>query len=770
MPPPDPNHLPAHSNSAFPEGKRGSAPDALAIRRLDGWRTLARGDRGARPLLAGLATVLLLAELLAPTTSAANLVTNGDFETLGPTQHDSHQQGLLPAPWFNPSPGQTPDLYTEIDDYGLLPWEFSHFGSGENAPDVVSDPNGLRWVGGGSLYFEHVRQLLEEPGLPEIHYTFSAEVHQGRGQPATWCLDLGNGTFDAPELACCLDPTTDGLYEWESRQCSFVAAQAFDRIQMRPLSVPEGLDAYPGIDDVTIRLTFCGNGTVDADENESCDDGNLINGDCCSDTCAPEPAGGGCVGDVDLCTPATCDGAGACVEGATRDCPADQMPFDCWTPACVPATGDCELTKRPGFSLCISDPDNIEYNRCTVEICTAQALCIVREHRDCSDTDACNGAETCQTTYNLGEPLPSVSCIEGIPPADGAACSSDGVGCTTDACTAGVCTHVVNDAACDDNFACTVESCDIAAGCSSTPVDAACDDGVACTKDTCSPTGGCLHEPIDTRCNDGIECTADACRPEDPAAGDDGCLSTPDNVVCDDGQGCTADICDATTGCLHEDPCDDGDLCSIDVCFEKPDENPDFRCENTLEPRPACFAASGSLAISENINPARNSLVWKWGPRAAPNVPRAALGNPASDAYALCIWDSTTAGGPTLWTWLELPPGLARPPLVAAGWTNRLLRAGADLRITYVDRLALSDGVGSVQIESSTLVAGRANAQVKAAGINLPLGAHSSPTRFLAAFPDVRAQLVNSMGTCWDTTFESGDISRNNASRFLAND
>jgi hypothetical protein len=60
---------------------------------------------------------------------------------------------------------------------------------------------------------------------------------------------------------------------------------------------------------------------------------------------------------------------------------------------------------------------------------------------------------------------------------------------------AGRCVHVpVN---CDDQNACTLDSCDPAVGtCTHAPVS--CDDGNACTADSCDPIAGCQHQPIAT--------------------------------------------------------------------------------------------------------------------------------------------------------------------------------------------------------------------------------------------------------------------------------
>ena len=64
-----------------------------------------------------------------------------------------------------------------------------------------------------------------------------------------------------------------------------------------------------------VRVPSCGDGILDG--GESCDDGNAVNGDCCSSSCAFEAAGDPC-SDSDPCTLDECDGAGACGVAAPR--------------------------------------------------------------------------------------------------------------------------------------------------------------------------------------------------------------------------------------------------------------------------------------------------------------------------------------------------------------------------------------------------------------------------------------------------------------------
>ncbi|MCP3979690.1 MAG: hypothetical protein GY716_10245, partial [bacterium] len=81
--------------------------------------------------------------------------------------------------------------------------------------------------------------------------------------------------------------------------------------------------------------------------------------------------------------------------------------------------------------------------------------------------------------------------------------------------------------------------------CTNTPVD--CDDNNACTLDSCDPTTGeCVHEPI--VCDDGDECTVDSC---DPATGQ--CIFDP--LSCDDGDPCTVDTCEGGVNFLGGNAC-----------------------------------------------------------------------------------------------------------------------------------------------------------------------------------------------------------------------
>ncbi len=94
---------------------------------------------------------------------------------------------------------------------------------------------------------------------------------------------------------------------------------------------------------------------------------------------------------------------------------------------------------------------------------------------------------------------------------------------------------------------------------------AECNDNNACTTDNCS-AGICTNVPVNT--NDGNACTADNCNPAN------GVISHL-AINCDDGNSCTDDSCSTVAGCVYTPiigccnsnaDCSDNDPCTIDVC------------------------------------------------------------------------------------------------------------------------------------------------------------------------------------------------------------
>ena len=85
-----------------------------------------------------------------------------------------------------------------------------------------------------------------------------------------------------------------------------------------------------------------------------------------------------------------------------------------------------------------------------------------------------------------------------------------------------------------------------------------CDDQIACTDDSCVVGGVCQHDPVDARCATGQRCfVGRGC-----AAG----LSCVSSADCDDHVDCTQDICVAGGTCQHvrnDSRCQDMQVCSV---------------------------------------------------------------------------------------------------------------------------------------------------------------------------------------------------------------
>src|SRR5439155_1704607 len=152
---------------------------------------------------------------------------------------------------------------------------------------------------------------------------------------------------------------------------------------------------------------------------------------------------------------------------------------------------------------------------------------------ECDDGDVCNGLETCvagacQSGTALCVPL--LGC-QHTPVVDGTSCSDGNLCNGSETCLGGVCGGS-GGLGCDDNSPCTADTCDPLLGCQHAPVvdGTACSDGDACNgTETCQ--GGTCTAGTALNCNDNNACTTDTC---DAAAG---CqhAAVPNGTACGDG-------------------------------------------------------------------------------------------------------------------------------------------------------------------------------------------------------------------------------------------
>jgi hypothetical protein len=196
---------------------------------------------------------------------------------------------------------------------------------------------------------------------------------------------------------------------------------------------------------------------------------------------------------------------------------------------------------------------------CTKDVCdTSTGKCAHPAAPDgtaCDDATVCNGREVCA----------SGACVKGTAPT-----CNDQSACTTDSCdpVAG-CRYapVADGTSCADANLCNgAETC--RAGACVQGAAPSCDDRNPCTTDACAAATGCTHVAVAdaTPCADSNPCNGvETCRAGTCAAG------TPPS--CDDYNVCTVDSC-APAGCQHVPLPDetlrpDGTVCNgVEVCYK----------------------------------------------------------------------------------------------------------------------------------------------------------------------------------------------------------
>jgi hypothetical protein len=128
---------------------------------------------------------------------------------------------------------------------------------------------------------------------------------------------------------------------------------------------------------------------------------------------------------------------------------------------------------------------------------------------------------------------------------------------------------------CDDNNACTTESCDNSTGQCQTTSTTTCDDNNACTTESCSTSTGQCQTTSTVSCNACQTCNTSSgtcensvvCNPcEICNTSSGGCVS---NVTCNDNNFCTTESCNTATGQCQTTStvtCSDGNACTTESC------------------------------------------------------------------------------------------------------------------------------------------------------------------------------------------------------------
>ncbi len=392
-------------------------------------------------------------------------------------------------------------------------------------------------------------------------------------------------------------------------------------------------------------------------KQKPCDDNDQCTFDVCDSLvgCVHTQTGGKC-DDNDSCTNDFCEKTGCDYTQKTCD-DGDPTTFD----GCVEATGCyhtpmvcgegfpcvsadlCVVGKcNPDFTCSFEQQVCIDGIACTIDSCLSGICVFIPQHTMCPDDGTLNACIGPVCDAIVGCTLGDVQCDDNKPyttdvcdPQKGCVftdiswwcdtanqcdlgdgcmipvcnpnhtCSyfamkcDDEIACTTDSCVAGLCVFNPQHTMCpDDNDACALPFCDGVKSCTLKSIT--CDDNNSGTSDTCDPIAGCVFTLIpqggcsaDEQCSDTIDCTLDSCiggecvfTPQDKLCSDDGNFCTMpycssvfgcsfSDIVCDDKKSYTIDTCNTQIGCVFTsidewcdtaDQCNDGDGCKVWIC------------------------------------------------------------------------------------------------------------------------------------------------------------------------------------------------------------
>ncbi|MGE5787764.1 MAG: DUF4215 domain-containing protein [Myxococcales bacterium] len=378
---------------------------------------------------------------------------------------------------------------------------------------------------------------------------------------------------------------------------------------------------------------YCGDGVIDAERDEICDDGNRIGGDGCSGVCKVEPnfecleAGKPCISTV-RCGNARREGGEGCDDGNMRDhdgCSSDCRVEPGWycptAGAACARTADCGDGRLQANEQCDLGSANGQNQGCDAN-CALQAGWSCKGHT-CKITPVCgdglvNGSEQCDE----GPVSSSTGCCANCRiTASYCQCSSPGKQCVdTSRCGNG---SLEKAETCDDgntvngdgcSSKCTLEqgwqcrvagrSCMPACGDGLITAGEECDDGNGDSGDGCSSS--CRREPGYSCAGTPSKCKRAVCGNGVAEAGEgcddgndlphDGCTPTcqlEPRCGTRDAQGnTTSAVGKCQTSCgdgillRGQEECDDGNTLSGDGCSIDCRTEDGFTCVSAYDSRP----------------------------------------------------------------------------------------------------------------------------------------------------------------------------------------
>jgi len=322
-----------------------------------------------------------------------------------------------------------------------------------------------------------------------------------------------------------------------------------------------------------------------------CGSGNCVNSTCCGAASCDDNAA--CTTDSCATSDGTCKhtiAAGSCLIGGScyaagastspaKPCQvcAPTTSATAWSPAnagtvCRAAAGPCDVAEKcTGLSVdCPTDglAPSTTVCRASADVCDVAETCsgssaacptdgFALATKVCrASTGVCDVAETC-TGAGAACP-PNSSAVDGTPCSDGNACTKG------DQCTGGKCGGTTYS--CNDNLACTSDSCDGNGGCTHTPTAGNCFIAGACyVSGAINPSNSCqVCTPGTSQTawsNNTGSCNDDACFTGKACSG--GKCSGGTAVICTALDQChLAGTCDSKTGCSNSvgnlgNACDD---------------------------------------------------------------------------------------------------------------------------------------------------------------------------------------------------------------------
>ncbi|MBM4268317.1 MAG: DUF4215 domain-containing protein [Deltaproteobacteria bacterium] len=398
--------------------------------------------------------------------------------------------------------------------------------------------------------------------------------------------------------------------------------------------------------DVFVReVDACGNGAVSA--SESCDDGNLLEGDGCDSNCTPTGCGNGIPTAGEACDDANANAGDACKN-------------DCTLNVC----GDGAI--RTGIESCddgnLTSGDGCDAN-CTPTACGNG---IVAGSEGCDDANVLDG-DGCDSNCTV------TGCGNGVL-TDGESCDDANL-VSGDGCDAN-CTPTI----CGNGIVTGGEDCD----------DGNDDDGDACksdcTQNVCGD--GFLRDGFEG-CDDGNAVSGDGCDANCTAtACGNGVVTTGES--CDDGNLVSGDGCDATctpTGCGNGvvtagEECDGGAANGTDQCCSATCGRVDFDADGTCDATDSAdlsgLALKSATVKASSRGDAKPNGSFSWKGTLAIGAPYGSLGGLAAGAQTSGLQVSLFAtsgvpqvGDPSIFAF-DLAPSDCRFLADASG-TSRVL-------------------------------------------------------------------------------------------------